>query len=64
MAKCYILSSMSNVLQHQLQDLDHANDTMTVLKEMFGEQNRTAKLRTMRSFLKTKMAEGTPVRGH
>jgi len=64
MAKCYILASVSNVLQHQLQDLDHASGMMTILKEMFGEQNRTAKSVTMRSLLNRKITEITPVREH
>jgi hypothetical protein len=34
---------------------------MTILKEMFGGQNRIVKLGTMRSLLNTKMAESTPV---
>ena len=35
MAKCYILASMSNVLQHQMQDVELASDLMLSLKEMF-----------------------------
>ena len=38
MAKCYILASISNVLQHQMQDVELASDIMLSLKEMFGEQ--------------------------
>jgi len=64
MARCYVLASMSNVLQHQLQDIDHANGILTFLNEIFGEQNRTAKSGTMRSLLNTKMVEDTPVREH
>ena len=37
MAKCYILASISNVLQHQMQDVELASDIMLSLKEMFGE---------------------------
>jgi hypothetical protein len=67
MAKCYVLkwkNVVSNVLQHQLQDIDLKSSMMTILKEMFGEQNRTTKSGTMRSLLNTKMAEGTPAREH
>jgi hypothetical protein len=64
MAKCYVLASVSNVLQQQLQDLDHAFGMMTILKEMFGEQNLTAKSGTMRSLLNRKITESTPVREH
>jgi hypothetical protein len=62
MAKCYVLPSLSNVLQHKLQDIDNASGMITILKEIFGERNRTAKLGTIRSLLNTKMVEGTPIR--
>ncbi|XP_077222914.1 uncharacterized protein LOC143856545 [Tasmannia lanceolata] len=64
MAKCYILASMTNVLQHQHQGLPTATDMMANIKEMFGEQNRTARFITMKSLVSTKMVEGTPVREH
>ena len=37
MAKCYILAFISNVLQHQMQDVELVSDIMLSLKEMFGE---------------------------
>ena len=40
MAWCYILASMSNILQHQHENMATAYDMMMNLKEMFGEQNR------------------------
>ena len=43
MAKCYILASISNVLQHQMQDVELASDIMLSLKEMFGEQGHSAR---------------------
>ena len=43
MAKCYILASMSNVLQHQMQDVELASNIMPSLKEMFGEQGRSTR---------------------
>lgn len=36
MARCYILASMSNVLQHQHQSMLHAFDILYSLKELFG----------------------------
>ena len=36
-AKCYILASISNVLQHQMQDMELAPNIMLSLNEMFGE---------------------------
>ena len=64
MAKCYILASISNVLQHQMQDVGLASDIILSLKEMFGEQGRSAKQETMRQIYNTEMAEGTSVREH
>ena len=42
MSRCYILASMSNVLQHQHQAMATASDMMLNLRELFGEQNRAA----------------------
>ena len=39
MAKCYILASISNVLQHQMQDVELASDIMLSLKKMFGDKD-------------------------
>ena len=64
MAKCYILASISNVLQHQMQDVKLASDIMLHLKEMFGEQGRSVRQETMRQIYNTKMAEGSSVREH
>ena len=43
MARCYILASMSNMLQHQHQTLPTAYDMMLNLKELFGHQNRATR---------------------
>ena len=64
MAKCYILASISNVLQHQMQDVELASDIMLSLKEMLGEQGRLAKQETIRQIYNTKMTEGTSVKEH
>lgn len=64
MARCYILASMANVLQHQHQSMTSACDMLESLKEMFGEQNRVAKQTAMKAFLTTKMVEGSSVREH
>ena len=40
MSKCYTLASITNVLQHQIQDVELALGIMLSLKEMFGEQGR------------------------
>ena len=36
-ARCYILASMSNILQHQHENMATTYDMMMNLKEMFGE---------------------------
>ena len=64
MARCYILASMSNVLQHQHEHMTTAYDMMLNLKEMFGDQNRAGRQVAMKALLNTKMAEGTPIRDH
>ena len=64
MAKCYILASILNVLQHQMQDVELDSDIMLSLKEMFGEQGRSTRQETMRQIYNTKMAEGSSVKEH
>ena len=64
MARCYILASMSNVLQHQHESMHTVYDIMLNLKEMFGDQNRAGRQVAMKALLNTKMAEGTPVQDH
>ena len=64
MAKCYMLASMTNVLQKQCQGLVTTKDMMFHLKEMFGEQSRSARQTAMKNLMSTKMVEGTPVQEH
>ncbi|KAH0720370.1 hypothetical protein KY285_005172 [Solanum tuberosum] len=64
MARCYILASIANVLQHHHQSLKSAYDMLKSPKEMFGEQNRVAKKTAMKALLTTKIVEGSPVKDH
>ena len=64
MAHCYILASMSNVLQQHHESMVSAYDIMANLKEIFGDQSRAGRQVAMRALLNTKMAEGTPVQDH
>ena len=64
MAKYYILASISNVLEHQMQDVGLASDITLSLKEKFGEQGCSTRQETMRQIYNTKMAEGTSVKEH
>ena len=57
-------ASISNVLQHQMQDVDLVSDIMLSLKEMLGEQDRLAKQETIRQIYNTKMTEGTSMKEH
>ena len=43
MSKCYILTIITNMFQKQCQDLVTTQDMMLHLKEMFGEQCRSAR---------------------
>ena len=61
MAKCYILASMSNVLQHQHERMLTAYDIMFNLKEIFGDQLLATRQVAMKALLNTKMAKGTPI---
>ena len=51
LAKCYILASISNVLQHQMQNVELASDIMLSLKKIFGEQGCSARQETMRKII-------------
>lgn len=64
MARCYILASMSNVLQQQHSAMPTAAYIMLSLKELFGEKDRAAKFEAMRKIMSTSMPEGASVRDH
>ncbi|XP_050281216.1 uncharacterized protein LOC126722110 [Quercus robur] len=58
------MASMTNVLQKQHHSLVTAQDMMLHLKEMFGEQSRSARQTAIKNLMSTKMVEGTPFREH
>ena len=64
MTRCYMLASMSNILQHQHERMGMAYEMMMNLTDMFEDQNRSARMSAMHKLMNTKMAEGTPVRDH
>ncbi|XP_042065523.1 uncharacterized protein LOC121809038 [Salvia splendens] len=64
MAKCYMLASMSTVLQHQHQRMNTATEIMNNLNNLFGTQNRASKSLAFRSIMTKVMKEGTSVRDH
>ena len=64
MARCYMLASMTDVLQKQHEMITNASDIIYSLKEMFGDQGRAARQTAMKALLNTQMSEGTNVREH
>ena len=63
-SRCYILSSMSNVLQYQHQAMPTTYNMILSLKEIFGDQNCAARLVVMKDLLNIPMVEGTPMKDH
>ncbi len=63
-AKCYILASISNVLQQQHRNMETAADMIANITEMFGDQGRQARQAAVRNFMNCRMKAGTPVRDH
>jgi len=63
-ARCYILASISNVLQQQHRNMLTAADMIYSISEMFGSQGRQAKQAAVRNFMNCRMKSGTPVRDH
>ncbi len=62
--KCYILASISNVLQQQHRNMETAADILYNIDEMFGDQGRQAKQAAIRKFMNCRMRPGTSVRDH
>ncbi|GFP83350.1 hypothetical protein PHJA_000478400 [Phtheirospermum japonicum] len=63
-ARCYILASMSNVLQHQHQTMKTVAEIMLNLKELFGHQNRSARHLVIKKLMNARMTDSTLVRDH
>ena len=64
MGRYNILTSMSNVMQHQHKDVPAVYDMVMSLKEMFKNQNRTARQVSIKELMNTNMTEGTSFRDH
>ncbi|XP_022850432.1 uncharacterized protein LOC111372359 [Olea europaea var. sylvestris] len=64
MACCYILASMSNVLQQKHQNMQTAFDIMESLQEIFGHQSRQARQAPIRAIMNTRMKSDASVRDH
>ncbi|KAH9782875.1 hypothetical protein KPL71_009102 [Citrus sinensis] len=64
MAKCYILSSISNILQTKHQNLEIATEIMDSLQQMFGQSTRSARQAALKGIMNSKMGKGTRVCDH
>ena len=61
--KCIILASMTNELQRQHESMD-TQSIMLNLKELYGEQSRTARYEISKQLFRARMTEGTSVQDH
>ncbi|XP_073121818.1 uncharacterized protein [Henckelia pumila] len=64
MTRCYILESISNVLQQKHQNMETAAKIMESLQEMFEHQGCQARQASIRSIMNMHMKHGMPVRDH
>ena len=64
MARCYMLASMSNVLQQQHQRMRTAMDIMVSLQTMFGEISTHAWFKAVKAIMNSCIKVGTLVRDH
>ncbi|KAH6823403.1 hypothetical protein C2S53_000141 [Perilla frutescens var. hirtella] len=63
-SRCYILASMSSVLQYQHEPMKTAYDIMYNLRQLFGHQNHSARHLAMKKLMDARMSDSTPVRDH
>ena len=64
MAKCYILASISNILQAKNQNLETATKIMDSLQQMFGQSTRSVRQAALKEIMNSKMGKGIRVRDH
>ncbi|KAL5753894.1 hypothetical protein ACOSP7_022114 [Xanthoceras sorbifolium] len=64
MAKCYIIATMSDVLQQQHEGMRTAADIMLCLEEMFAMRSRTTKRETVTALMNLRMKPGQVVKDH
>ena len=60
----YVSTIITNVLQKQCQGLVTAQDMILHLKEIFGEESRSARQSSMKYLMSTQTTEGTLVQEH
>ena len=61
--KCIILASMTNELQRQHESMDVLSIIQN-LKELYGEQSRTARYEISKQLFRARMTEGTSIQEH
>ncbi|KAK4850321.1 hypothetical protein QYF36_005646 [Acer negundo] len=64
MAKCYIMATISDVLQQQHEGMESAGDIMMSLEEMFAMKSRTTKREAVTAFMNLRMKPGQAVKDH
>ncbi|KAK1570844.1 hypothetical protein Q3G72_007904 [Acer saccharum] len=64
MAKCYIMATISDVLQQQHEGMESAADIMMSLEEMFAMKSRTTKREAVTAFMNLRMKPGQAVKDH
>ena len=64
MAKCYIMASISDVLQSEHAEIESAKDIMTSLSKMFADKSWLAKQNALRNIMNARMAKGQSIREH
>ncbi|KAK0577895.1 hypothetical protein LWI29_001967 [Acer saccharum] len=64
MAKCYIMATISDVLQQQHEGMESAVDIMMSLEEMFAMKSRTTKREAVTAFMNLRMKPGQAVKDH
>ena len=64
MAHCYMLASMSNVLQQQHHEMQTAADIMASLQAIFGETSTRARFEAVKTIMNSHMKVGMAMRDH
>ncbi|XP_052288067.1 uncharacterized protein LOC127899130 [Citrus sinensis] len=62
--KCYILASISNILQAKHQNLETAIEIIDSLQHMFRQSTRSARQAVLKGIMNSKMGKETRVRDH
>ena len=61
--KCIMLASMTNELQRQHESMD-TQSILINLKDLYGEQSRTARYEVSKQLFRARMIEGTSIQEH